>query len=415
MKKIISLLLAAIMLLSLLAGCGGSKAILSSTEELPEGEYQVVDDGDVVATIISTGKKITVLNEDEDELLEETKFKYDSKAEMFTIDGEKAFSLSIDKKTVTITIPKNSPLGIKKGDYELTAADAKGSKDSKKDSKDSNEPALEKGWYALLDGEEEVVGYLNCTGKKIAAYDDNGCELMEEAKFAYDDDEGAFMIDGKAAFSLTVEKKTTTITIPKKSPLGLDKGEYTLEECDEDDVPTSGNSSNATGSTAAAGEAGSEDFVFYDMVKTSSGHVVSIGLPADIARDYPGIADGYSYLTHFSDDYSTYSSVYIYTSSSYGTDVSYIKESAADCIYLADDYNIISKSDVITFKADGVTLYGVSAVYQYQGSYYANVGALADDGSSYYALDFEFYCDNQKDAEKMVETFRSMVCSITVK
>lgn len=103
-------------------------------------------------------------------------------------------------------------------------------------------PQLAKGWYEILDDEEETAGYLHSTGKKLTVFNALGEELMAETKFSYDEEEEAFVIGGKAAFTLEVGKKTTTLSVPKKSPLGLDKGDYTLEEAEESDVPVPGGS-----------------------------------------------------------------------------------------------------------------------------------------------------------------------------
>lgn len=98
-------------------------------------------------------------------------------------------------------------------------------------------PELAKGWYNVWDKNEEFAGWLYSTGKKLTVYDPNGNELMAESKFSYDEDEGAFLIGGSPAFTLEVGKKTTVMTVPKKSPLGLAKGDYELEEAKKDEIP----------------------------------------------------------------------------------------------------------------------------------------------------------------------------------
>jgi len=420
MKKIISLLLVSVMLLALFAGCG-TKAILSSTEELPEGEYLVMDGDDVVATIVSTGKKITVLNEDEEELLEETKFKYSDKDEAFTVDGEKAFSLSIEKKTVTITVPKNSPLGIKKGDYTLTTAEAKGGKDSKKDDKSGDAPTLEKGWYAVLE-DDEAVGYLYCAGKKLAAYDEDGSELMAEAKFSYDEDEGAFMIDDTAAFSLTVEKKTTTITVPKKSPLGIKKGDYTLEACEEDDVPTataSGTKPSST-DTPAATASGSTGELY--AIITDGSRTLSMQLTADLAKEYTGvISDDYGTLSHFSDDYTTYVSFTPMMYSSFGISADALKGTAEDAAYFSDTDTVLTDSGVLVKNINGITWYVRYYVVENSGNATASYIMYADDGSNYMCISLmEAFMTNSDSGNKesamaAIETFAALANSVVVK
>jgi len=98
-------------------------------------------------------------------------------------------------------------------------------------------PELAKGWYAVLNEDEETVAYLQSTGKKLTVYDEEGNEAMEASKFSWDVDEEAFVIGDAVAFMLEVSKKQTTFTVPKKSPLPIDKGTYTLDEIDEEDVP----------------------------------------------------------------------------------------------------------------------------------------------------------------------------------
>ena len=238
-KRIIALLLLLTMVCALFAGCGKNeeaeapKAETLANDTLPAGTYEVLDEDEVIAVLVSTGKKLTVYDadgEDGEELMEESKFSYDKDEEAFMIDDTKAFSLEVGKKETTITVPKKSPLGIDKGSYTLQAAGG-----------DEDEvPTLEKGTYNVLDEDGELVAVLECTGKKIAVYSPDDEELMEESKFSYDEDEEAFMIDDTAAFTLEVSKKTITITVPKKSPLGLDKGTYTLQPVDEvsDPEPT---------------------------------------------------------------------------------------------------------------------------------------------------------------------------------
>ena len=234
-KRIIALLLLLTMVCALFAGCGKNeeaeapKAETLANDTLPAGTYEVLDEDEVIAVLVSTGKKLTVYDadgEDGEELMEESKFSYDKDEEAFMIDDTKAFSLEVGKKETTITVPKKSPLGIDKGSYTLQVAE------------DEDEvPTLEKGTYAVLDEDDEMIAILECTGKKIAVYSPDDEELMEESKFSYDEDEEAFMIDDTAAFTLEVSKKTITITVPKKSPLGLDKGTYTLEKADAGSKP----------------------------------------------------------------------------------------------------------------------------------------------------------------------------------
>lgn len=113
-----------------------------------------------------------------------------------------------------------------------------GDKKPAADESETEAPELAKGFYVLLDDEDEPAAYLRSTGKKLTVYTAEGELLLEQVKFSWDEEGEAFVIDGKAAFTLEIAKKVTTLTIPKKSPLGLDKGSYTLEECEESDIPT---------------------------------------------------------------------------------------------------------------------------------------------------------------------------------
>ncbi len=106
-----------------------------------------------------------------------------------------------------------------------------------RDKDEDDAPRLSKGYYSVLDDDDEIVAYLHSTGKKLTVYDADGEELMEESRFSWDEDEEAFVIDDAPAFTLEEGKKITTISIPKKSPLGIKKGDYTLEEIDEDELP----------------------------------------------------------------------------------------------------------------------------------------------------------------------------------
>jgi len=230
-KRVFALFLTCCLLLSLFAGCGKTEAA-GSTEELEKGWYSLTDeDGEIAGYLYSTGKKLTSYDAEGEELMEESKFKYDEEEEAFVIDDTAAFSLTVSRKTTTITVPKKSPLGISKGDYTLTAVD----EDEVGGGAEGAVDKLEKGWYEIAD-DGEVLGYLYSTGKKIAAFDAEGEELMEETKFSYDEEEGAFLIDDTPAFSLEKSKDGYTVTIPKKSPLPFDKGEYSAKAVKEDQV-----------------------------------------------------------------------------------------------------------------------------------------------------------------------------------
>lgn len=235
MKKTIAILLALLMILGLFAGCGSrdsGSGSSGSAAELEAGWYSLTDDDDeLVGYLCSTGKKVTAYDADGEELMEEAKFKYDEDEEAFVIDGTNAFTLTVSKKTVTITIPKKSPLGFGKGEYTLTEVD----EDEVGGGTAGPADELPKGWYALKDG-KETMGYLYSTGKKVAAYDANGEELMGETKFSYDEEEEAFLIDDTPAFSLEKTKDGYTVTIPKKSPLPFDKGDYSAVTVEESEV-----------------------------------------------------------------------------------------------------------------------------------------------------------------------------------
>jgi len=157
------------------------------------------------------------------------------------------------------------------------------------------EPALEKGWYAVLDEEDNTVGYLCSTGKRLTAYDENGIaqEDLNDVKFKWDSAEAAFVIDGTPAFTLEISKKTVEMTVPKKSPLPFDKGTYTLEEIDEEDMPAPDgqNSANAAETAdpaaetaepvdSAAAEAAGNESAPVSEPETASGDVI-VSIPAE--------------------------------------------------------------------------------------------------------------------------------------
>lgn len=120
--------------------------------------------------------------------------------------------------------------------------------------KTAEAPELEKGWYAVLD-DDDPVGYLYSTGKRVTFLNADGEAELEDIRLKWDAEALAFVIDNSPAFSLEVSKRTVTMTVPKKSPLPYDKGSYTLEEIDEDDLPAVGSTGTAEAPSGMPSEA----------------------------------------------------------------------------------------------------------------------------------------------------------------
>ena len=117
---------------------------------------------------------------------------------------------------------------------------------------EEEERLLEKGWYRVLDEDDELAGYLEVKSSKITVYDETADE-EDTLRYEYNAKKDLYAIEDGELFGsgeFTVEKSK------KKLTLTADGDKYTLEEIDKEDMPGPGTAKTPGFDDPADGEIG---------------------------------------------------------------------------------------------------------------------------------------------------------------
>ena len=117
---------------------------------------------------------------------------------------------------------------------------------------EEEERLLEKGWYRVLDEDEELAGYLEVKSSKITVYSETADE-EDTLRYEYNAKKDLYAIEdgelfGSGEFTVKQSKKKLTLT--------ADGDKYTLEEIDKEDMPGPGTAKTPGFDDPADGEIG---------------------------------------------------------------------------------------------------------------------------------------------------------------